>query len=180
MSHKIWTVPNTITFARLILLVPFVFIAKDNPLTGAIFISVLAATDYLDGLIARRFNQQSELGRVLDPISDRVLVLTSFIVFLVVGALPLWFAVLVGLREVAVTIGTAVIFFKKRVRLDVNYIGKVSAFAAMTATPCWVASNETSGSAHMLWTAAAFIASAIAIPTGYYSLFEYVRAYSKA
>lgn len=180
MPHKLWTIPNVITIARLVLLVPFVFIALDDPLTGAIFVSVLAATDHLDGWIARRFHQESEFGRILDPISDRTLVLTSFIVFLVVGALPLWFAVLVGFREIAVTLGTAVIYLKKHVRLDVNYIGKVSAFAAMTATPCWVAASETSGTAQTFWTAVAIIASAIAIPAGYYSLFEYVRAYSKA
>ncbi len=180
MPNRVLTIPNIITIARLIFLVPFVFIALESPVLGAVIAAVLGFSDYLDGWIARRFNQQSELGRILDPISDRALMLTSFITFLAINAIPIWFAVLVGAREIAVVLGTAFIFSKKRVRLDVNHIGKISAFAAMAATPCWVVASETSGTAHVLWTAAALVASAIAIPTGYYSLIEYLRAYSKA
>ncbi|HMS25580.1 MAG TPA: CDP-alcohol phosphatidyltransferase family protein [Acidimicrobiia bacterium] len=180
VKGRILTIPNVITIARLIFLVPFVFITLNSPITGAIIAAVIGFTDYLDGWIARHFHQESELGRILDPIADRTLTFTSFIVFIVTGTLPLWFAIVVGIRELAVSLGTLVIFRKKTLRLDVNYVGKVSAFGVMAATPSWVMAHEVAGNAHTGWTVFAGICTIIAIPTGYYSLIEYVRAYRRA
>lgn len=180
MSQRVWTIPNLLTFFRLTFLPFFVVIALHSPMTGAILAAALGATDFLDGWIARRFNQESELGRILDPISDRALVLVSFIVFIIVGALPLWYVLTVGFREILITLGTIIVFFSKRVRLDINMMGKISAFAAMTATPCWVLQFETHGGVSDFWLGLAVIGSIISIPLGYFSLVQYYQAYAKA
>lgn len=177
---RIKTIPNIITICRLVFLVPFIFIALDDPFVGAIIAAALGATDFLDGWIARKFHQESELGRILDPISDRALMLVSLTVFLIADVLPIWFVVVIGIRELAVTFGTLFIFSKKKVRMDVNYIGKVGAFAAMVATPAWVMSETTHGTVQTLWLWFAIFESIIAIGGGYYSLIEYVKAYSRA
>lgn len=180
MANKILTIPNILTIARLILLVPFAVIALDNPFLGAIIVAILGFTDFLDGWIARTFNQESELGRLLDPISDRTLFVVSFVVFTITETIPLWYVAIIGLREVIIVIGTTFVVAKKQTRLDVTIYGKISAFAAMAATPAWVLTHETAGSVHTSWAVFALICTSVAIPTGYYSIGEYVRAYKKA
>ena len=177
MKTKVLTIPNVLTIGRLIFLFPFVFIALDSPIVGAVLAAILAFTDFLDGWIARRFNQTSELGRILDPISDRALFLTTFVVFIATDSIPIWFVVVIGTREALIALGTIIVLFKKKIRLDVTFRGKVSAFAAMAATPSWVLSSETSGIQSNFWTAFAIFCTAIAVPTGYYSLYEYFRAF---
>ena len=120
MQSKVLTLPNVLTVARLIFLFPFVFIALDSPVTGAVLAAVLAFTDFLDGWIARKFNQTSELGRILDPISDRALFLVSFGVFMATKSIPIWFVVIIGLRELLIVVGTVIVFFAKKIRLDVS------------------------------------------------------------
>jgi cardiolipin synthase len=179
VRSKVWTIPNILTFLRLGCLPIFVYVAVQSPFAGAIFVAVLASTDYLDGWIARRFHQESELGRILDPISDRALVLISFVVFIITGSIPWWYAILVAGREILITIGTLIVFWSHKVRLDVNRMGKVSAFAAMVATPSWVLYSETHGTVKTFWGLVAWISSIITIPTGYYSLVHYYREYRK-
>lgn len=174
------TVPNILTFLRLILIPVFVVVAFSSPFSAALIIGVLATTDWIDGYIARRFHQESELGRILDPISDRLLTLTGFVTFFAVGAIPLWFVLVVGARELLVSVGTIGIYFQKHIRLDVNYSGKVSAFAAMTATPSWVFVHETHGNVHMAFLFLGVFSTTVAIVTGYYSLYEYLKAYRAA
>ncbi len=177
MTSRVLTIPNILTLARLIFL-PFLFaIALSDPVLAAIIAAFLGFTDFLDGYIARRFNQESELGRILDPISDRALVLTTFVVFTITQSLPLWYVVLVGSREVLITIGTAIVFLSKKIRLDINQVGKVSAFAAMAATPAWVFYFETSEPISNLWLVLAVIGSIITIPSGFISLFKYYQAF---
>lgn len=179
-KNRILTIPNILTFARLIFLGPFVFIALDNPTAGAIIAAALGFTDFLDGWIARKFHQESELGRIIDPISDRALFVVSFIVFIATGSIPIWYVVVIGTRELLIILGTIFIVAKKQTRLDVTMYGKVSAFAAMAATPCWVLNSESAGTASAIWLALAMVATIIAIPTGYYSIYEYFRAYRRA
>ena len=142
-------------------------------MVGAVIAAILGFTDFLDGWIARRFNQTSELGRILDPISDRALFVTSFAVFLATQSIPLWFVLVIGIREVLITLGTFYVFLTSKIRLDVSNYGKISAFAAMVATPSWVMSSETIGSLHIFWTILALLCTLIAIPSGYYSILQY-------
>ena len=69
---SIFTVPNVITFVRLSLLPVYVVLLGDERIVaGSFFLGFLAATDWVDGYVARRFNQVSEFGKVLDPVADR-------------------------------------------------------------------------------------------------------------
>lgn len=176
-SNKILTIPNLLTIIRLALLPAFVVVAFNNLIAGVLFILLLAITDLLDGYIARKYHQQSEFGRILDPISDRALTLVSFITFLILGALPWLFVLLVGLREILVIIGTAFIYRKKQIRLDVNFVGKASAFATMITTPAWVVLSQSTGTFHDILFVCSLAGSVIAIGCGYWSLISYINAY---
>ena len=180
VKGRILTIPNVLTIARLIFLVPFVFITLDSPFAGAIIAAILGFTDFLDGWIARRFHQESELGRILDPISDRALFLVSFIVFMATGTIPIIYVAIIGLREFLIALGTIAVVVNKRVRLDVTQWGKRSAFAAMAATPSWVMVHETFGNVRFTWLLFAWICTIFAVPAGYYSLIEYLRDYRRA
>ena len=70
---------------------------------AAVLLAVLGATDWVDGFVARRYQQVSTLGKVLDPVADRVLVVTAVIAIIVYGAVPLWFGVATLAREVVVS-----------------------------------------------------------------------------
>src|SRR4051812_44049552 len=72
---RIFTIPNVITFVRLLCLPLFVWLlfGNDNRAAAAILLAVLGTTDFLDGYLARRLHQTSKLGKVLDPVADRIL-----------------------------------------------------------------------------------------------------------
>lgn len=97
------TWPNFITLARF-LMVPFVILAILVGEAGWAFAIFLIAglSDAVDGLIARHFGQESELGAYLDPIADKLLLVTGFIMLGYVGALPLWLVLLVVSRDVLI------------------------------------------------------------------------------
>ncbi|MBD2530035.1 CDP-diacylglycerol--glycerol-3-phosphate 3-phosphatidyltransferase [Nostoc flagelliforme FACHB-838] len=100
------TLPNWITFSRL-LGVPFLLYGLYNPIPQArwiclaIFI-VAALTDWLDGYLARKLNQISDLGKFLDPLVDKFLVLAPLLVFIELGKVPAWGVFLILARELAI------------------------------------------------------------------------------
>ncbi|NNC88314.1 MAG: CDP-alcohol phosphatidyltransferase family protein [Akkermansiaceae bacterium] len=104
---------------------------------------VAAASDGIDGWIARRFNQRSRLGGVLDPIADKALVLTALITLSIVewGAnwsLPIWFTVLVIARDLVILGGIAVLhFLNQHVHIAPHWTGKTCTFLLMS-TLAWV------------------------------------------
>ena len=104
---RIWTVPNVVTFVRLACIPLYVWLlfGADQQTWAALVLAALGATDWVDGYIARRFHQVTTLGKVLDPVADRVLVLTAVLTIMIHGAVPVWFGVATLAREVAGLVG---------------------------------------------------------------------------
>jgi cardiolipin synthase len=92
---------------------------------------IVLATDWVDGAIARSTGQVSELGKVLDPVSDRLAIAAGLIALVIRGAFPLWAALLVLVRDVAVLVVGVVVLWRRRVRIDVRVLGKVATFQLM-------------------------------------------------
>src|SRR5262249_3429826 len=89
MSSRIITLPNLLTIIRMVLIPVFVSLLFYQKFVWALVIFVIAGiTDGLDGLFARRFGQQSQLGRILDPIADKMMLVTSFVVLSMRGVFP--------------------------------------------------------------------------------------------
>lgn len=101
--------PNALCVLRMLLVVPVAWTLTRAlyPLTVALFI-VAAVTDGLDGFIARRFGWTSELGKILDPLADKLLLVTVFITMTVLGFVPLWLAVVAVARDVIIVAGAAI------------------------------------------------------------------------
>ena len=118
-----WTVPNALTLARLVMVPVFLgaFIHEAFLLALAVFI-LAGITDALDGYLARTLEQRSRLGAVLDPLADKLLVLTAFLCLGHVGWIPWWLVGVVILREVLIVCG---FMFLHLVRMDLR--GKITA-----------------------------------------------------
>jgi len=120
MSSRIVTVPNLLTMFRMALIPVFVSLLFSRKFAWALGVFILAGiTDGLDGLLARRLNQGSQLGTILDPIADKLLLVTSFIVLSVPAIsphplprhfpIPFWVTVVVISRDIFIVVGAAAI-----------------------------------------------------------------------
>ena len=127
-SFKILTVANVITACRLALTIAFLvlFVQGTNRVLALSFYAIAAVTDFLDGQVARRTQTVSWIGKVMDPIMDRVLLFTGVLAIVLTGELPVWVAVLVIGRDCYLAIGALVLQMYRRRPVDVVYIGKVT------------------------------------------------------
>jgi cardiolipin synthase len=136
-ESRILTVPNLITLLRLACLPLFVWLllGRENPLAAGALLGVLGATDWVDGWYARRFNAISNLGKIFDPVVDRLLFFVSIVAIIIAGSAPLWFCVAVLAREVAISMATLVLASLGARRIDVTWVGKAATFGLMFAFP---------------------------------------------
>lgn len=124
-SDKIFTAPNVVSFIRLLLVPVYLFLLfHDERVWALVIFVVAAASDFIDGQIARRTNQVSKLGKLLDPAVDTVLMFTGVIGVVAVNGLPVWFAVYIIAREAFLLMGGAILLTKFDVRVPVIYPGK--------------------------------------------------------
>jgi cardiolipin synthase len=144
---RIVTVPNVITAVRLACIPLFVWLlfGVHRQTGAAVLLAVLGATDWVDGFVARRYHQVSTVGKVLDPLADRLLVVTAVICILVHGAVPVWFGVATIAREVLVSGAVLVLASLGAARIDVLWVGKAGTFALMFAYPAFLVSYGTAG-----------------------------------
>ncbi len=140
---KVWTIPNFISFARLLCVPVFLWMLwEPHPARrGAAFLlAALGCTDWVDGYIARRFDQGSELGKILDPTADRVLLVAAAIALLTEG-LPVGVDIILWIvlaREVLVAVGTVALGLAGARRIDVVWAGKAGTLALMMALPMFL------------------------------------------
>jgi cardiolipin synthase len=144
---RILTVPNAITLVRLACIPLFVWLlfGAHRQTAAALLLGALGATDWIDGFVARRYNQVSTVGKVLDPVADRVLVLTAVSSIIVHGAVPLWFGLATIAREVVVSGAVLLLASLGAARIDVLWVGKAGTFALMFAYPAFLLGDGTAG-----------------------------------
>jgi len=129
------TIPNLISVVRLALVPVFVWLlaSADEPVWAGIILGVIGSTDWIDGYLARRLNQVSEVGKILDPLADRIAVVTAVIAGLVTGYLPAWFAWVLIVREALVGIGALVVAVQGHTSLAVRKLGKLATLLLYTS-----------------------------------------------
>lgn len=130
-SNRILTIPNAISFLRLIGVGYFwwVLFVDENVLLAGILVAVLGGTDWLDGYLARKLNQESELGRVLDPLADRLMIASAVIGGLIAGIVPPLIGWGLIAREVFMGVITLVLISKGSGVLEVRWLGKAATLA---------------------------------------------------
>jgi cardiolipin synthase (CMP-forming) len=128
-SRRILTLPNLLSAARIALIPLFVVLLldPDTRVQGFVLLLVLVSTDWVDGLIARRTGQVTEIGKVLDPVADRLALAAALITFIALDAIPLWAALLVLIRD-AVILGAGIVLGARGIRIAVRPMGKYATF----------------------------------------------------
>jgi cardiolipin synthase (CMP-forming) len=136
-GRRVLTVPNAISALRIALTPVFVvLIVNENTTTaGLILFGCVVATDWVDGTIARRTGQVSDVGKVLDPVADRLAIAAGIIALTIRGVFPVWAAVAIIARDIVVLGVGAFVLARTHVRIDVRWIGKVATFSLMIAVP---------------------------------------------
>ena len=157
----------------------YLLFGRDNRAGAAWLMGVLGATDWLDGYIARRFKQVSELGKILDPTADRLMFIVGIVGILIKGVNPLWFFWLVLIRETlfggVVTIATA--FGMKR--FDVSWWGKLATALLMLAIPGLLLGSADDFSAHKAFEVAAWLFGIPGLVISYVTAIIYVPVIRK-
>jgi len=156
---KIATLPNLITLIRLLALPVFVtmLLVNEQRAGAALLLGVLGMTDWVDGWIARRFNQTSQFGMVFDPFVDRALFVVGTGSVLIDGGVPLWFCVCILVREVFVGLMMAIGTLVGMKRFPVSIWGKRYTFLLMTAVPLLLLGTSTHVTADAAWLGGWFL-----------------------
>ncbi|MGA3215048.1 MAG: CDP-alcohol phosphatidyltransferase family protein [Acidimicrobiales bacterium] len=172
---RVLTVPNAISLARILLLGLFcwLLIGPDQRITATVVLMVVGVTDFLDGYLARRFHQVSTLGKVLDPIADRLVLVTAVLAITVYGAVPVWLAVVVLGRELLVSLAVMGLAALKAPRIDVVWFGKAGTFGLMCCFPLFLLGDETATWARVL-TDVTWVALVPALIFGFAAAVAYV------
>jgi cardiolipin synthase len=128
-SRRLLTVPNLLSGARIALIPVFVVLLldADTRVPGFVLLLLVVSTDWVDGYIARRTGQVTELGKVLDPLADRLALAAALITFLAVDAFPLWAALLILVRD-AVVLAAGMVLGARGIRIAVRPMGKYATF----------------------------------------------------
>ncbi len=147
------TLPNLITMVRLLVLPVFVvmLLANEQRAGAALLLGVLGMTDWVDGWVARTFNQTSQFGMVFDPFVDRTLFVVGTGAVLMDGGVPLWFCVAILFREMFVGLMMLVGTMFGMKRFAVSIWGKRYTFLLMTAVPLLLLGSSSHITADAAW-----------------------------
>ena len=170
-------IPNLLTLFRIVLVPIFVILL----IYGQTFYAFLAfmiagVTDALDGFIARVFNQKTDLGAYLDPIADKLLLVTSYIVLAIIGIIPPWLAVLVISRDIFILIGVAILFLNhKSFEIQPTLLGKVSTFFQLATVVIALSVAQPLLGLQPFLIGSIYLAAALTLLSGFHYTFLWVR-----
>jgi len=120
-------ISNFISISRIILTFPLVYLIYVNEIKAAIIVGIIAGiTDFLDGFLARKLNQITDLGKILDPVADKILVSFVALVMIITEMLPLWFFSVVIIRDILILAGGLYLKKKYKLILPSNFEGKAT------------------------------------------------------
>jgi cardiolipin synthase len=176
-EDRILTVPNGLTMIRLVLIPVFVLLLLRPHRAGwypaALLMGALGVTDGIDGYVARHFHQVSSLGKVLDPLADRLLLGVGAISIIAVGAVPVWVAVAALTREVLVAAGFLYVAAAGGRHMQVQWAGKAGTFALMCALPLFLG-GHANDDWHGIAEALAWVCVIPGLVLGWYAAVTYV------
>jgi cardiolipin synthase len=170
--ERVWTIPNVLSVARLAGVPVFLWLVlgpgprsqtADWWAVGILIAS--AATDWLDGKIARAFNQTTRLGQLLDPAADRLYIVATIVALAVRGIIPWWLVIVLAVREAMLAVVLALLRRHGWGPLQVSFLGKAATLSLLYAFPLlFIGSHATSyaepfrviGWAFVIWGSALY------------------------
>jgi cardiolipin synthase len=142
-TTRVFTIPNILSMGRLLMVPVFMWLLLGPGQDGETWADVLALvllpisafTDWLDGYLARRWNQISRVGQLLDPIADRLFIVATVIAFMIRDIVPWWFVALIVGRDLVMAVGLLVLQRAGITGLPVHFLGKAATFVLLYALP---------------------------------------------
>ena len=136
LRQELKSVPNMLSILRLLLVPVFLWLLIVDQFLVAFLVLIFASfTDWLDGFIARKYNQITSLGKVLDPSADRLFILATLIGLTVNEIIPAWLAIVIVARDILLLIGYPISASHGYGPLPVHFLGKAATFALLYALP---------------------------------------------
>ncbi len=130
MAERVWTASNILSCSRILLLGPLAYCLfiefEDNRLWAAVILMAGALTDFLDGYFARLFHEVSELGKIIDPLADKVAVGAIAVFLVILEDIPMWYLALAIVRDALIVAGGLYIRKRKRIIAQSNLPGKLA------------------------------------------------------
>jgi len=125
-----WTISNILSVSRILLTAPIVVLILDQKgayrATILILMLVAVATDFFDGLLARALKQVTDFGKLLDPVADKICIITAAAALVLAGDIPLWYAGLVAFRDALIVVGSSLIISRRKVVVQSVWAGKLT------------------------------------------------------
>ncbi len=160
------TIPNFLTLGRIFLTPVLVWFLLDNRLNAALVVFFIAGiTDALDGLVARLFNQKSRFGAYIDPLADKILLVTSFVLLGYIGLIPSWLVIIAVSRDLMILLGFFTLVFHQ-IKVEINPLlsSKLTTFFQLLTVFVMLASS--------LVTLASWMYTILYIVTACFSVFS--------
>jgi cardiolipin synthase (CMP-forming) len=181
-GRGIVTLPNVLSLGRLACIPVFLWLlfGRDDRLNAALLLGFLGATDWIDGSIARRFGQVSELGKVLDPTADRLLFIVGVAGIIVDRSAPMWLSILVVVREVVISVLLVTLTLLGMKRFPVTWWGKAATFALMFAFPLFLLGAADAGRWSDVGLVTAWIFAIPGLIISYITFFAYLPTMRRA
>lgn len=135
VSNRVFTLPNVISFTRLAAIPVFwwLVLGAEEIAAATILYAVVATTDWVDGYLARRLGQVTRLGKALDPVADRLLIVSAIVVGLVAGIVPAVIGVTLIVREIYMAVVAFGLVARRGGALEVRWLGKVATFVVYSS-----------------------------------------------
>lgn len=132
-KQKIWNVPNALTMLRMLLIPVYWYLYMQGYAYWALAVFVTASvTDLADGYIARKYHLITDFGKLMDPLADKLMVLSLMFSFLIKGVVPLWTVVVLLSKELLMVLG-GLVMLKKKIVVYSEWIGKLAQFTVVAA-----------------------------------------------
>jgi len=140
VTGPILTVPNVVSAIRIALVPVFLWLmfGPNHYAAAGWLLGAIAATDWVDGFLARRLDQVSELGKLLDPIADRFAVASGVLAGWITGTIPWWFALALIVRESTVSLAAMILAARTGEKIAVRRLGKAATFGVYVAVPNFI------------------------------------------
>jgi cardiolipin synthase len=138
----VFTVPNILTILRFMGVPLFVWLVLAQKEYGyaVLVLAIMGSTDWVDGYIARRFNQTSRLGRILDPMADRLALISVAVTLVIAGVVEWWYLTALLVPD-AILLAASLFYFRSHPDLPVSRIGKIRTALLLVGTPVLVLSR---------------------------------------
>jgi cardiolipin synthase len=165
--------PNRLSIFRILLIPVFViFMVYNHQSLALITFCVATATDGLDGLLARAWNQKTELGTFLDPLADKLLLTTCFVVLAVLEQIPAWLPILTISRDIIIVLGSILLYIiNNHLEITPTWLGKMTTLFQLITIFLVLAHNHLQASPGLLYSGVLWLTALITIASGMHYIY---------